>query len=45
MGDSLPPEEYVTGGRFYNNYMKDKSFYGPDAGERSMDAGRSSAEG
>ncbi len=31
MGDGLPPEEYVTGGRFYNNYMKDNSFYGPDA--------------
>ena len=26
-----PPAEYVTGGRFFNNYMKDNSFYGPDA--------------
>ncbi len=30
-GDGTPPAEYVTGGRFYNNYMKDNSFYGPDA--------------
>lgn len=30
-GDGTPPEEYVTAGRFYNNYMKDNSFYGPDA--------------
>ena len=30
-GDGTPPEHYVTGGRFYNNYMKDNSFYGPDA--------------
>ena len=30
-GDRTPPEEFVTGGRFYNNYMKDNSFYGPDA--------------
>ena len=31
LGDGTPPAEYVTGGRFYNNYMKDNSFYGPDA--------------
>ena len=30
-GDGTPPAEYVTGGRFYNNYMKDNSFYGFDA--------------
>jgi hypothetical protein len=31
LGDGTPPEEYVTGGRFCNNYMKDNSFYGSDA--------------
>ncbi len=31
LGDGIPPEEYVTGGRFCNNYMKDNSFYGSDA--------------
>ncbi len=31
LGDGTPPEAYVTGGRFYNNYLKDNSFYGPDA--------------
>ncbi len=31
LGDGTPPEKYVTGGRFYNNLMKDNSFYGPDA--------------
>lgn len=31
MGDGTPPEEYVTGGRFCNNYMKNNSFYGSDA--------------
>ncbi len=31
MDDETPPSEFVTGGRFYNNYMKDNSFYGPDA--------------
>ena len=31
MDDETPPAEYVTGGRFYRNYMKDNSFYGPDA--------------
>lgn len=31
MGDGTPPTEYIIGGRFYNNYMKDNSFYGPDA--------------
>ena len=30
-GDVTPPEHFVTGGRFYNNFMKDNSFYGPDA--------------
>ena len=30
-GDGMPPDEYVTGGRFYNNRMTDCSFYGPDA--------------
>ena len=29
--DETPPSQYVTGGRFCNNYMKDNSFYGPDA--------------
>ena len=30
-GDGTPPKEYITGGRFCNNFMKDNSFYGPDA--------------
>lgn len=25
-----PPVKWATGGRFFNNYMKDNSFYGPD---------------
>lgn len=29
--ENAPPAEYVTGGRFYGNYMKDNSYYGPDA--------------
>ena len=31
MGDGTPPSQFVTGGRFLDNYMKDNSFYGPDA--------------
>lgn len=26
-----PPKKYVTGGRFYQNDLRDNSFYGPDA--------------
>ena len=29
--EDAPPSHLVTGGRFYRNYMKDNSFYGPDA--------------
>ncbi len=31
IGDDVPSAEFVTGGRFYNNCMKDNSYYGPDA--------------
>ncbi len=31
LDDETPPRHFVTGGLFYNNYMKDNSFYGPDA--------------
>ena len=29
---SHPPVSFAEGGRFFDNYMKDNSFYGPDAG-------------
>ncbi len=29
--DETPPSQFVTGGLFCNNYMKDNSYYGPDA--------------
>ncbi len=27
---NVPPHSWATGGRFFNNYMKDNSYYGPD---------------
>ena len=31
LDEEVPPAGYITGGRFYNNYMQDNSFYGSDA--------------
>ena len=35
----LPPAAWATGCRFFNNYMKDNSYYGPDAWGNSYGRG------